>query len=335
MPTTRSASLLWKGVTSRWVRSAVGLIVSVTLLVAIASQVNLGLLAGAWAAVSPAVLLVAAMVSVVEVSSRAIRWQILLAPFARVGFGTALGYLAIGHLANTILPARLGDVTRAVLTGGNLRVSRISVLGTIAVERVADAGLLAVAIAAGSLVGFTGMKQTLIAGIIVGAAGMAGIIAAILVLRNPVVGTTRVGRFLRDHGARFLAGGRALRKGRSLALVVALTICAFGLATAIFSIVAAASGLAVPLWQSALMIAAVTLSTAIPSGPASIGPYEFVGVTLMTAMGHPAEASLLCVALVHLVALAPASLMGLAAMWGMGRGIDFARIRAAGWENGA
>ena len=335
MPTTRSAFLLWKWLTSRWVRSAIGLVVSVTMLVAIASQVNLGLLAHAWAVVSIPLLLVAAMVSVVEVSSRAIRWQILLAPFARVRFGTALGYLTIGHLANTVLPARLGDLTRAVLTGGNLRVSRISVLGTIAAERVADAALLAGAIAAGSVVGFSGMSQTLSAGVLLAAAGVAGLVAAMLVLRSPVVGTTRVGRFLHDHGARFLAGGRALRRGRSLALVVALTVCAFGLATAIFSIVAAASGLAVPLWQSALVIAAVTLSTAIPSGPASVGTYEFVGVTLMTAMGHPAEPSLLCVALVHVVALVPASLIGLAAMWGMGISIGEARIRAVGTENPA
>ena len=47
-------------------------------------------------------------------------------------------YLAIGYFANSMLPARLGDVARAYLAGRAFGISRLAVLGTIVVERLAD-----------------------------------------------------------------------------------------------------------------------------------------------------------------------------------------------------
>ena len=307
-----------KGPGAGWVRAVIGIPVSIVLLAVTASRVQFDLLADGWASVSIALVLLAAGISVLEVSIRAVRWRVLLAPFAPVSFGTSLGYLSMGHLANTVLPARLGDVTRALLTGTQLQASRVSVLGTIAVERIADAGLLALALALGVWLGFSGGAGTLaslllVAGSVVVVGGL-----ATLVLGHRTVAGTRLGGFVRRHSGRFLAGAAALRRPRSALRVVVLTVAAFALAILIFAVVAEAVGLSLPVWQSALVIAAVTLSTAIPSGPASIGTYEFVGMAVMTSMGYPAETSLLSVALVHIVATVPAALMGLASMWWLG-----------------
>jgi uncharacterized membrane protein YbhN (UPF0104 family) len=205
----------------------------------------------------------------------------------------------------------------------------VSVLGTIAVERLADAALLGLALAVGVLVGFRSLAPTLTAFVVAGAVAAALAVLGLLILRHGGVAATRIGALITHHGGRFLAGAGALREPRTFVVVVALTGAAFALAIAIFAAVALAVGLSVPLWQSALIIAAVTLSTAIPSGPASIGTYEFVGMTVMTSMGYPAEASLLCVALVHVVALVPASLLGLAAMWWLGIRVPSLRSEAA------
>ena len=304
--------------TRGWTRAAIGIPLSVVLLVVTISRINVDLLANAWSSVALWMVVVAAVISVAEVSVRAVRWQILLAPFTRTSFGSSLGYLTIGHLANTVLPARLGDITRALLAGSQLRVSRMSVLGTIAVERVADAGLLGIAISTGAFIGFTGMEQTLGALLFAGGALALASAVGVLALRHRIVRGSRLGAILHDHGGHFLAGARSLTRPSDLARVVLLTLCSFGLAVVIFEAVAAGVGLPVPLWQAAVLIAAVTLSTAIPAGPASIGPYEFVGMTLMTSMGYAPETSLLCVALVHVAALVPATLMGLGFMWVMG-----------------
>lgn len=309
---------MWRRLLSRRVRAAIGIPISVVLLAAAVSRIDLDLLGDAIAAVNVVVLFAAAVLSVAEVSVRAARWRVLLAPFAEVSFRHSLAYLTIGHLLNSILPARLGDVMRALLTGVRLRVSRVSVLGTIAVERLADAALLGLAVSAGVLLGFRGLAPTMFAILIAGAIAIGITLLALLLLRRGGVAGTRIGSFVYHHGARFLAGAAAVRKPQMLGVICILTALSFVLAVAIFAAVAVAVGLSVPLWQSALVIAAVTLSTAIPSGPASIGTYEFIGMTVMTSMGYPAEASLLCVALVHLVALVPASLIGLVSMWWLG-----------------
>ena len=315
---TESERPAWRRLWSGRVRTVIGIPISIVLLLLALTRIDFELLGDAMAAVSVAVLFAAALLSVAEVSVRGVRWQFLLFPFAKVSFSHAMAYLTIGHLLNAVLPARLGDVMRALLTGIRLHVSRVSVLGTIAVERLADAALLGLALTVGVVVGFRSLAPTLTAFVVAGATVAAVAVLALLILRRGGVAATRVGALVTHHGGRFLAGAGALRDPRAFVVVAALTGAAFALAIAIFAAVAVAVGLSIPLWQSALIIAAVTLSTAIPSGPASIGTYEFVGMTVMTSMGYPAEASLLCVALVHVVALVPASLIGLASMWWLG-----------------
>ena len=301
-----------------WLRASVGVAVSAAFLAVTTARVDIDLLGEAWASVSYASLAVALAISAAEVFVRAIRWRLLLAPSLHIGLGSSLGFLSIGHLANAILPARLGDVARAVLTGGHTHSSRATVLGTIAVERIADAALLGLAATAGVLVGYGALTPAVVALAALGAAAFLIAAAFALLLRRQAVQLTRVGGLLATHGRRFVAGGAALRTPGALARVVSLTVASFGLAVTIMFIVTDAVGLSMPIWQAALVVAAVTLSTAIPAGPASIGTYEFAGTMVLTAMGHPAEASLLAVGLVHMIAtLVPAG-MGLASMWAMG-----------------
>jgi glycosyltransferase 2 family protein len=301
-----------------WVRALVGLAISTAFIVATVATVERELLAQAWATVGMGLLLVAVAVSIVELNVRAVRWRLLLRSLAPVGYGVTLGYLSIGHLANAILPARLGDLARALASGVRLRVSRTSVLGTIALERVSDASLLGLAVAVGALVGFRQLAPAV--GLLVAGAAVAGAatLGIFLVLRRQSVARTRIGGLLHDHGARFWAGANGLRGPGEILAWVALTATSFALTVGIFSIGTAAVGLSMPIWQAALVMAAVTLSTAIPTGPASIGTYEFVGMTVMVSMGFSTEHSLLCVALVHAIVVVPPSLMGLGAMCSLG-----------------
>jgi uncharacterized membrane protein YbhN (UPF0104 family) len=59
----------------------------------------------------------------------------------------------------------------------------------------------------------------------------------------------------------------------------------------------------------------LALSTSIPAGPGSIGTYEFVGLSIMVAIGLTPETALAIAVLVHLVATLPLALGGLGAIW--------------------
>jgi uncharacterized protein (TIRG00374 family) len=300
------------------VRPLIGILISLAFVAVTLTRVDLALLGETLARVDLGLLALAMVISFAEVAVRAVRWVILLRPMARPQLLVAFGHLSIGHLANAVLPARLGDVTRAYLAGGQFGASRVSVFGTIAVERIADAALLGIAAGVGILVGYTDLTPAFVVLAVFGAGFVAIALLVFLALDRELIGSTRIAGLVRMYVGRFAAGAAALRNGPSLAAVASLTILSFGLAVAIMHTVAGAGGLSVAVWQSALIVAAVTLSTAIPAGPASLGTYEFVGVSVMTSMGLPAEPSLLAVALVHGVAtIVPAS-MGLVAMWSMG-----------------
>ncbi|MBN1480273.1 flippase-like domain-containing protein [candidate division KSB1 bacterium] len=69
---------------------------------------------------------------------RAWRWQLLLAPIAEVKRKDLYSSLLIGYMANTFLPAHLGEFIRAYLVGKKSPVSGSAVFATIVVERIID-----------------------------------------------------------------------------------------------------------------------------------------------------------------------------------------------------
>ena len=78
----------------------------------------------------------------VDLGLRALRWQVLLGGIpdaaTKAPYNLGVGYLMIGFTLNAILPARLGDIGRAILAGNGFRIPRLAVFGTILIERVTD-----------------------------------------------------------------------------------------------------------------------------------------------------------------------------------------------------
>jgi uncharacterized protein (TIRG00374 family) len=249
-----------------------------------------------------------------ELVLRALRWRVLLRPLADVPLRLTAAYLAIGYFANTMLPARLGDVARALLAGRAFEIGRLAVLGTIVVERLADGlFILAVVVLLGIVV--AGGADLASTALILSGLAVAGLIvlAAVLAwIRRPGEGLRGRLRSLVD---RVLQGMTGLRSPRTFALAAFLTVAAFGFAVATFSIVASAAGVQLSFGQAALVMGGLALSTSIPAAPSSIGTYEFVGLSILTALGVGADVALAIVVLVHLVATLPLAIAGLVAAW--------------------
>lgn len=307
-----------------WIRTGVGLGISLVFLLITLSRVDLELLGKAWQGIVPATLVSAIVLATIEVAVRAERWRVLLKPIAASAFLTAYGLLAIGHLGNAALPARLGDLGRAVIAGSRLHASRTAVLGTIAVERVADAGLLVAAGAAGIVAGYgAALQGTLVLLILSGAAAGIAVVGGALLLQRSSLGRTRFGARVQEYGRLAASGASALKDPWQAARVGALSLASFAVAILILQACAWSLSLTLTLGQSAVVIAAVTLSTAIPAGPASIGTYEFVGMTVMSTMGFTPEQSLMAVGLLHAIATLTPACLGAASLWLMGVSLDF------------
>ncbi len=278
-------------------------------------RVNLGGTARALASAAPGGVLLAIGLGLVELTIRAERWRVLLHPSAKVPHRSAFAYLTIGYFANAVLPARLVDPARAYLAGRSFRISSLTTLGTIAVERISDA--------------FTILLVVLIAGLIVAPgselAGSAealtvlGVLALValafvgfVVVRSGLL-ERRFGRQIHSVLVRVAAGAAAMRATRGAAVVLSLTILPFAVAVRTFGAVSGALGLPLISVQWAFVLGVLALSTAIPAAPGSLGTYEFAGVTALGVLGIAPSQALAATVLIHVIAAVPPALLGLAA----------------------
>ena len=69
---------------------------------------------------------------------RSLRWRFLLLHLKPVSISRLYPVVAIGYMANNMLPARLGELVRAHFLGEKEHISKASVFSTIGVERVLD-----------------------------------------------------------------------------------------------------------------------------------------------------------------------------------------------------
>jgi glycosyltransferase 2 family protein len=299
------------------VRILLGLAVSACFIGVTVSRVDLDAVAAALTQVDPLGLALAPILVGIEVALRTLRWQQLLRPTRPVPFRSALSYTCIGYFANSLLPARLGDLARAYLAGGAFGIERVAVIGTILVERLADGGFILVVVAvAGIVVVGGGSFSTTALGLgVVAAVGSVALAGLVVALRRTRIQRTRIGAVVADLGARLAAGTIALRSARGAITVAALTVVAFGVAVVAFAVVARSLGVALSPAQVILAMGAVALSTAIPAAPGSLGTYEFVGVAVLTSFGISPELALAAILLVHLVATLPPALAGLLVAW--------------------
>ena len=298
-------------------RALVGLLISAAFLALTLSRVDLAEVGRDLAAVALPGLLLAIALALVELGLRAARWRLLLTPTANVPWRSAVQYLSIGFVANTILPARLGDVARAVLAGRAFGVARITVFGTIVVERLAD-GFSILAIVAILGLGLPSMGTLGAAAstlVLIAAIGGLVVLATLVVARR-VPG--RIALFVRGVMERLVDGADYLRTPRGIAIILAATLVAFGMAAVEFWIIAAATGVDLTWQMAAFAMGSVALSTAVPAAPGSIGTYEFVGSTVLTLLGVDPAKALAVTVLVHLVIALTPGAVGLVSMWRLG-----------------
>ena len=306
--------------TQSWARSGgvrllLGFAISAVFVAATVSRVDLVEVGAALQRVQLGGIALAIPLVFLELVLRALRWQRLLTPLAEIPLRRSVAYLAIGYFANSMLPARLGDVARAYLAGRSFGVSRLGVLGTVVVERLADGlfilglvAILGIAVAGGGSLANT-------AGWLVALAAVGGValVATLAFIRSS--GGGRLRERLRSLIDRVLRGADALRSPSTFAVVAGLTVVAFLPSVATFALIAGAAGIQLSIAQCALVMGGLALSTSIPAAPGSIGTYEFVGLTILTALGVGAESALAVVVLVHLVATLPVALAGLIVAW--------------------
>ena len=126
---------------TKWHLLSVG--ISGLFLLAILWQVNIQQIKEALKTADYAYVPLAVLLTLLTNILRSYRWKYLLNPIRPIGIVSVFSGVAIGYMANNVLPARLGELVRSYFLGQKEGLSKSSTLATIVVERLLDGRLLA------------------------------------------------------------------------------------------------------------------------------------------------------------------------------------------------
>lgn len=262
----------------------------------------------------------AVVATMLDVLLRAMRWRVLVSSLAMVPLGRVLAYQMVGYLANNVLPARAGELVRSHYMGDREGVSRVSILGTIVVERILDVvALLLLCGAAWWITGAAAQLTGLLAvGLIGGTIAVAGVALVVLLpmwhRMLPLV-SKRLPTSVIAVGTRMRAGISVAGVRGIVFVSGALTLAAWAATAVSFAAVVGAVGMDVTPAQVVLIAAASNLATAIPSAPGYLGTFELAVVVSAGAIGLGPAPALAIAVLVHAVILLTTTVGGLMAIY--------------------
>jgi len=315
-----------KAVLKAYWQLIVGIFISVLFLYLAFRKVDLAQMGRAFRAARYGYLIPAAAVLFVSHWLRAIRWQYLLEPIGRLRLRTLFSSLLIGYMANTFLPAHLGEFVRAYLIGKKTPVSASAAFATIVVERIIDVAALLLLLAVAIFIfPFPVWVKTsgylLFAGIF-----LLFILLALMKMRRDAA-LRLIGRLARPLSARlaqrlqemahhFLDGLVPLKNwNRYVAVFLLSFLIWFGYALS-FQFGFYAFGFIRTFhlpWSAALVTLIVTtISVVVPSSPGYVGTYHYLCQLALGFFGIPEGSALTYAIVMHGINFLPILLVGLA-----------------------
>ncbi len=295
--------------------------------------------------VRPLLLLLTVVLATLSFPLRTVRWRLLLRLEGAALPAAPLWHaLAIGFMANNVLPVRAGEVARAYAARTMTGVRFSTAIASIAVERVLDGVTLVVLLFVGAWWGGFSAETT-IGGVTIGTvlrgAGVifgALLVVSLVVVRRPqlALGVSRraVGWLLSPRWTirvmewleGLVKGLEGLRTPGRLAAVLLWSVAVWGTLAASFWAGFLAFNIDVP-WSAALVTQAfVAFGVAIPSSPGFFGPFEALVRVTLGLYGVEAGLAVSLAVGYHFATFVPITLLGI---WSLSRAqLHLAELRA-------
>ena len=268
---------------------ALSLTIGVVLLWLAIARIDVAALGTELSRVQPGWLIAGVATYWVALALRSWRWGILLAPVRTLAFGQVFYGLLVGYAANNLLPARLGELVRADFVGRRYQISRLSVVGTIVVERLFDVvvfiGFIFAGIAALHTTGDIRIGQILhlVELVAVGCVVLVVLLLAVLRLRHKPL--PRAITFLEKHLHALGEGLHLITGAREVALLVVSTAIVWSADTLTYWLMARALNTDLGLLQLLLVMGMSCLAALIPAAPGNIGALQYALVLAFQLLG--------------------------------------------------
>ncbi len=246
--------------------------------------------------------------------TRVFRWQSLFSPEKQPPM-SLFSALMIGQAVNYIVPARAGDVTRAVLLNRLSGASTARTLGTVALEKLWDIAML-VLFTIGLGLAFplpdwlTAPVRTVTALLTAGVA----VLAILLWRRNDFLAVIeRIGerffpafrRRVQGVAENAMDGFAGVRHPRPIALAAFWSLVTWGSGTLINIAVFRAVNLPSSAIPAVFLLIVLQVGVAVPSLPGRIGVFEGLCVVVLAVFGVPYDVAFSYGLILHLTVFIP------------------------------
>lgn len=313
----------------RTIKLLISFLVSALLLVLAVRQVNATELGALVRGANYAFVAAAVLVYFVDLGLRSARWKVLLARSRRIPVRRLYPILAIGYMANNLLPGRVGELSRAYLVGRREHLSGSTVLASVVIERLLD-GLTVLLLLLGTLALLPSTQPpdswvTLLARIaaVTFGVGIVGCVALVvapafwLKLVSPVARRLpmRLGDLVLRLVDRFIDGFAVLGDPALLSQTVVLSVAIWVVGALAYFLVAAAFGFQLSPVGAVAAICIVNLATAVPQAPAGLGAFEAAATGALVLLGAESTRAFGITVVLHAVLFFPVVVVGLAFLW--------------------
>jgi uncharacterized protein (TIRG00374 family) len=310
-------------------RGAVGIVVSIVLLVWVLHGISFGEVWAQLRAANGWLFLASAVVGTAVFPLRARRWRPILDPVApHLPFGMLWRATAIGFMVNNVVPARAGELARAyALTRETDKVPFSAALASLAVDRLFDA-LVVLSLTLLAILAPAFPADTMIAGQPVTRWAMVGVasMGAVMVVLYAIVFFPD--RLIRAYGAvarriwpaadargqdilrHFAAGLSVLRDPLRFAAILAWAVAHWLANGFAFWLAFRAVGITAPYSAALFLQGLIVLGVAIPSSPGFFGVFEAFAKLGLSVYGVPKELAVSWAIGYHIVSFIPITVIG-------------------------
>ena len=256
---------------------------------------------------------------------RSVRWRFLMEPVQYVETRVLFSALLVGYMANTFLPAHLGEFLRAYMVGKKRSVSSSAVFATIVVERLIDVFTLLVLMALTIIVfPFPDWVKTSGYLSLVGVFVLFGML--VLMKRNREKTLELISKIMKPFPDKwsqklhhlvysFLDGIVPLKRKSDYFWVTVLSILIWACYMFIFQVSFYAFNFInlyhLP-WTAALVLLVITtISVLVPSSPGYVGTYHYLCQLSLGLFAVPESPALTFAFVVHGINFLPILIVGL------------------------
>lgn len=253
------------------------------------------------------------------------RWVCLARSSFTLTLRDAFSFIMIGHLGNTVMPLRLGDVTRGVLVAQTSKGGTVTVFTTMFLEKLLDlVAILLLVVWVMLHVKLPTVVQTA-AGFVALSVGVSFCVVFVF-LFFPVSIKKRLSKVGKKLPKKVVSFIRKITEqgGKGLSAFQNLPVLFFSLALTIAAWVTAALGTLCYIkafgfslsWNAAVfLLVVINLGSAIPSSPGFIGVYHYLAVFALSYWGIQKSEALGYALSTHLLNISTIIIFGGLCLW--------------------